>query len=218
MATSGPRLDSGIVSFDFQPSIGILARDIDKLGLEFSSFKEPLQKSIKDVMIPSFDKNFAAQGRPAWTPMSEATRMIREKFNGGGGGSTKLLDKTGALRTAVTSESLWSVSDTFAAVKSLPASVWYGNIHQAGFGGMGSHIKAQMKKGVPAAKAAQVAMRALDKKILSGHAKGGGGFASTIPARPFVMFQDEDEEAVARVFDEWLAIKLAEAGFIGGAL
>lgn len=203
---SGLRLDSGIVSFEFKPSIGILARDIELLGMSLSSFKEPLQRSIKEVMIPSFRKNFAAEGRPSWVPMSEATKMIRTRMGGGSAG--RLLHKTGALEHAVTQESLWSVTDVFAAVKALPASVSYGNVHQEGYGGMGRKVKAGMKKGLSPAMAAKAAMADLDKKILSGRGSSGGA-AVNIPARPFVMFQPEDEDAVMEIFDQWLTEQLA---------
>lgn len=215
---SGLRLDSGIISFDFQPSIGILARDVNKLGFDIADFKEPLQKSIKEVMIPSFEKNFAAEGRPSWVPMSEATKAIRQgRIGGGGGGGSKLLNRTGALRAVVTQESLWSVTDTFAAVRELPASVWYGNVQQAGYGGMARQVKAQMKKGVSAQAAAKAALKALDKKILSGAAASGGA-AVNIPARPFVMFQDEDEDAIMEVFDKWLGEIMLASGFTGTGL
>lgn len=213
---SGLRLDSGIVSFEFQPSIGILARDVDKLGMDINSFKEPLQKAIKEVMIPSFHKNFQAEGRPSWVPMSDATRLVRERL--GGGSSGRLLHLTGALQRAVEQESLWSVTDVFAAVKALPASVGYGNVHQEGYGGMGKQIKAKMKKGLSPTAAAKSVMSQLDKKILSGKATGSGGATVNIPARPFILFQDEDEEGVMQVFDDWLALKMAENGFAGGAL
>jgi phage gpG-like protein len=34
-----------------------------------------------------------------------------------------------------------------------------------------------------------------------------------IPARPFVMIQPKDAEAIQRVFDEWIAERAALAGF-----
>jgi phage gpG-like protein len=205
---SGLRLDSGIISFEFKPSVGILARDIDLLGMRLSTFREPLQRSIVEVMIPSIRKNFEAEGRPGWTPMAESTRLIRARL--GDRGSSRLLHRTGALEAAATSESLWSVTDVFAAVKALPASVGYGNVHQEGYGGMGRQVKAHMKRGVSPGAAAKAAMKALDKKILSGGmAGGGGGSTVNIPARPFVLFQDEDEDAIMEIFDLWLAEQLA---------
>lgn len=212
---SGLRLDSGILSFDFKPSIGILARDIDKLGMDISSFREPLEKSIRQVMIPSFRKNFEAEGRPGWTPMSEGTRAFRAKT--GKAQSSKLLHLTGALEAAVTSESLWSITDVFAAVRALPASVSYGNVHQEGYGGMGRVIKANVKKGMKPGEAAKAAMKALDAKILAGKAVTKG-VSVNIPARPFVMFQEEDEDDIMEIFDTWLGEQAAKSGFIGGAI
>jgi phage gpG-like protein len=39
--------------------------------------------------------------------------------------------------------------------------------------------------------------------------------AASIPARPFVLFQPEDEEAIERVFSDWLDERIARAGFNG---
>lgn len=213
MATmpSGLRLDAGIISFDFQPSIGILARDIDTLGEDISNFKAPLNWAIREVMAPSFEKNFASQGRPSWVPMSQSTQAIRARA----GQSGPLLNRSGSLKAAVTSPSLWTVTDTFAAVKSLPANVSYGNIHQEGYGGMGKVIKANMKRGMSASAAAKKAMADLDKKILAGGARRGGS-AAAIPARPFVLYQDEDAENIERIFSEWLAQKIELFALRGG--
>jgi phage gpG-like protein len=40
----------------------------------------------------------------------------------------------------------------------------------------------------------------------AGH--GGKGGAASLPARPFVMFQKEDEEAILEIFVEWLGDKI----------
>jgi phage gpG-like protein len=203
---SGLRLDQGIVSFEFQPSIGILARDIDKLGADISSFEEPLRRAIREVMVPSFKKNFQMEGRPSWVPMSEATRIIRGNKGQGG----KLLHRSGALERVVTQESLWSIGPNSATIRDLPSGVSYGKIHQAGFGGgggarsMASRIRTEMRGGRSSGEAAKLALQKLDRDILSGKARQGGGVANAIPARPFVLFQDEDLDAVQKVFDEWL--------------
>lgn len=202
----GLRLDQGIVSFEFSPSIGILARDIDTLGVEISSYEEPLKRAIRQVMVPSFRRNFQAQGRPSWVPMSEATRIIR----GRKGQGDRLLNRTGALQRAVTQESLWSVGPTSATIRDLPGDVSYGKIHQGGYGGggggrsMASRIRAEMRPGRTQGQAARAAMQKLDRDVLGGKARSGG-VANAIPARPFVMFQDEDLDAVQQVFDDWLA-------------
>lgn len=202
---SGLRLDEGIAAFEFKPSIGILARNVDKLGIDIRSFKEPLMRAIKQVMIPSFRQNFEQEGRPSWEPLSEATEMLRERD----GTSGPILDRTGRLKRTVQQINIWTVTRESATIRDLPPRIWYGKIHQAGVGGMGRLVKAELAKArqrgerISPGEAGNRAMKQLDKKLLSG--KGGGGGASVnIPARPFIVFQDEDMDGVYEVFQKWL--------------
>lgn len=209
---SGLRLDEGIVSFAFSPSIGIMARDIDKLGLEIRSFKKPLEKAIGAVMIPSFRRNFDAGGRPSWPPMAEATQTIRQEQGFGGAGD--LLVRTGQLRMNMGYKSIWTVTDTSASIQDLPDRIWYGKIHQEGQGGIRTRVGKILKAnpGMSPGTAAKRAMSSIDKDILSG--KAHTHTTSNIPARPFVMFQEEDMDAVYEVFQEWLGTLAAKAGWV----
>jgi phage gpG-like protein len=157
MASSGLRFDGGLVIFDFQPSIGIVASRYNTLGHKLSDFSEPLHEAITKVMIPSFAENFASGGRPEWTGLSEDTIKMA--------GDHDILIKSGNLEGAATSEGIWQVSSKSAAVTGMPADAWYGAIHQQGY---------------------------------------GGGATGAIPARPFIVFQDEDEYAIEEVFSDWL--------------
>jgi phage gpG-like protein len=201
----GLRLDEGIVAWEFKPSLGILARDIDKLGIDIRSFKEPLMRAIKTVMIPSFRKNFEEEGRPAWEPMAEATEMIRERE----GSSGALLNRTGALKRVMGQQNIWTVTRESASIQDLPEKVSYGKIHQEGLGGMGKRVKSVMAaakkqgKRISPGQAANIAQKQLDREILAGNT-GGGKASVNIPARPFVMFQDDDMDEVYNVFDIWL--------------
>jgi phage gpG-like protein len=116
-----PRLDQGIVSFEFQPSIGILARDMTTLSGNISTFRKPLEKAITSVMIPSFRQNFNAGGRPTWVPMAEATMVIRQDQGFGGAGN--LLVRSGDLRRVMAQKSIWSVTDESATILDLQV-VW----------------------------------------------------------------------------------------------
>jgi phage gpG-like protein len=84
---------------------------------------------------------------------------------------------------------------------------------------MGTRVKTQIKnaarKGKPISpgEAARRVNKQVDANIRAGKARGAGG-AVNIPARPFVMFQEEDVDAVHEVFDKWLAQEMAKAGFI----
>lgn len=162
-AVGGLRFASGL-QFDFQPSIGLLAARVEKLGMDLDDFREPLARSIKTVMIPSIQQNFEAEGRPSWPPLAEYTIQRR------GGDSGHILNVTGALEADATSFDIWHITDTAASIQSWPGRTWYAQIHQAGLRG---------------------------KKIY-------------IPARPFIMFQSEDEDDIKLVFMEWLEENLAK--------
>jgi phage gpG-like protein len=205
----GLRLDEGIAAFEFKPSIGILARDIDKLGIDIRSFREPLMRAIKQVMIPSFRQNFEEEGRPAWESLSEATEVLRERE----GTSGPILNRTGKLKRVAQQINIWTVTRESATIRDLPAKVWYGKVHQGGFGGMGPRINAEMSKAkkrgerISPAEAGRRATRQLDVELLGG--KGGGGKATVnIPARPFIVFQEEDMDGVYEVFQRWLEERL----------
>jgi len=204
----GLRLDEGIFAFEFKPSIGILARDVDKLGIDIRSFREPLTRAIKQVMIPSFRQNFEEEGRPAWEPLSEATEMLRERE----GTSGPILRRSGKLKRVAQQLNIWSITTESATIRDLPPRVWYGKVHQAGVGGMGRQVKAEIAKAakrgerISPGEAGKRAMKQLDKKLLAG--SGGRGSSVNIPARPFIVFQDEDMDGVYEVFQRWLEERL----------
>lgn len=218
---TAPRKDSGILAFDFSPTIGILARDLDKMGVDIRSWRVPLTNAVRNVMIPSFQENFQAGGRPdAWEPLSEATQLIRERA--GQSGST--LVRSGALKRNMGYMTMWDITDSYAIVKQLPDRVWYGAIHQSGYGTTAAQItgkiKVAAKKGVKlsAGAAAKQVMDDLDAKLRSALASGqpvgsSADRAHPIPARPFVMFQDEDLPKVDDEFRKWIDMRVAAAGF-----
>lgn len=171
MGNNGPRIDTGL-RFAFQPSIGISARRIDTLGLNIKSFREPLKRSIQQVIAPSFRKNFEVGGRPdPWEPLSDVTIDIR-------GSAEPILVRSGTLKKTMQQFNIWTVDTKKAALLDLPAKIQYGKIHQAGYGRRGS-----------------------------GQAK-----AAAIPPRPFAMIQDEDYEAIDRVFERWFLERMAMTG------
>lgn len=64
----------------------------------------------------------------------------------------------------------------------------------------------------------QATIAALPDRISYGsiHQSGsqsGSGRGSNIPARPFAVFQDADEEKISQVFDQWLAERARAAGW-----
>ena len=189
MADSVPQLT-------FSPSVGIIARDIDKLGMDIRSFREPLKRAVQQVIIPSIQRNFDEEGRPAWAPYAEATIDIREKMGEPVG---NLLDKTGALRQVMSHVNIWTINNNAAILLDLPQNVWYGKVHQ---GGYGSTMGGRIKKTGSAGAAFNSLQKSIANAIKTGTTIRTGDF--TIPARPFIMIQEEDVPNIQRVFEEWL--------------
>src|SRR3954454_23184877 len=211
----GIRIDEGIMQFDFKPSMGISAREIDRLGLEIRSFREPLKRAVQLVMAPSFKENFQSGGRPeAWEPLSASTITMRE-FAGIGGDQP--LVRSGLLRRTISQLNIWTITDTTATIRALPDKIKYGNIHQAGFAGTGASAKMtgylKKAKGDPGE-----AQKLLDDDLImsmrSGQRlHGGKRSVAAIPQRIFVNIQEEDYDKVELIFVAWLQERLASRGF-----
>ena len=194
------------VEFTFSPSLAILAGKVDKLGMDIRSFREPLHRAIKQVVIPSIKQNFADQGRPAWEPLNEDTLDIKNWK----GYPPDILRRTGKLAKVAAQQNIWTINEKAAAVKSLPESVFYGMVMQAGGTVFTSDGESKYTQGTDRRgggrfermRQAQLdAMRtgkAIRKKDKD---KRGSG---NIPARPFIMLQAEDEEEIGKVFAKWL--------------
>lgn len=127
-ALGGLQFSSHAIGIDIKltPSVTILAGDIMKLGLDIRSFREPLTRAIKQVIIPSIDKNFQVGGRPGWETLKEGT--IRNRHFS----AWPILEVTGKLRRRATQFNIWSISQTDATIPSLPSDVFYGAFHQGG--------------------------------------------------------------------------------------
>ena len=214
----GLRFDKVIESFEFKPSIGISAKRMMSLSEALQDMKEPLELSVTTVMTLSILENFMSGGRPKWEELSQVTIQRRQK-NGSG---DMILVRSGALADAASSKDIWSIGKTTAAVRSLPNNVWYGYVHQAGYEGGGGGKGAWFKKYQNAARrtlgteASQREVDGLASKIFDQRqAKHGPAprEASPIPARPFILFQDEDIDAIELVFSAWVESKIREAGF-----
>lgn len=191
------------LEIDFEPTIIVTTGRINKMGASFRSFKEPLTKSIRKVMMASIWENFESGGRPKWAPLAEATLLIRQRWGHPG---TDPLVWTGALSEVASSFNIWTITQSYASIQSLPTSVWYGKIHQAGYEGPGSQ-----RSGVSKGKRDKTSLYARQRAMLKGEISVAKGGAATIPARPFIMFQEEDVDKIHEIFDEWLGKKIGDA-------
>ena len=233
LAASGLRLDTNItsVNWSFKPSVGIVARDVDRLGLAISDFKVPLTRSVENVMIPSIRQNFVVGGRPSWEPLSTETEYRRESK---GFGSGPTLVRTGALQRAATSLDIWSIGSAFATVKALPEEVAYGAVHQGGasvgstnsFSKWIQRAKSELGKQASVREVTSFAFSLMDtarsgKKHYA--APGAGiyheGEGIHIPARPFIVIQDEDGEEIEAIFAVWLEeVAISQGRWSGGVI
>lgn len=159
----------------------ILANDIDKLSMSFKSFKEPLTKSLNDVIIPSIEANFAAQGRPGWQPLSPNT--IRDRIRKGYGAGP-ILQRTGRLMKEATRKNIWEVSSDMLKLRTVyfDQKVPYAQYHQLGANTRGSG-GGKLKKFVGSA-----GSKLSVPKV---------GF---LPARPFVQLTMDEEVEIATIF------------------
>jgi phage gpG-like protein len=182
-----------VVSVDmhFEPSVGILARKVDKLGLNIRSFREPLLRSVRQVMVPSIRQNFDSGGRPPWEGL--AGKTIYRK------GHARPLIKSGSLRRVATQINIWKIDSEKALVSDLPDKVWYGKVHQAGYGGGTATRRVGIKN----------IQTGITTYFEESGAEAGTG---AIPARPFIVLQPEDLDAIERVFGDWLDEKIIAAG------
>lgn len=152
------------VSFsgEFSRDALILANDLQSFAAYgIRSFREPLTKSVREVIIPSIRNNFAAEGRPSWEPLAPTTVLSR-------GASGPILNRTGRLLKVATQFNIWTYTRDSATITGIDSRVKYAGYHQGG--------------------------------------------TRKMPARPFVVLQDEDEEQIERIFAEWVDDRLRRVG------
>lgn len=209
VSIAGLRFDTNLSSalvptLTFEPSIGISAGKLLAMSAGIESMKDPLTQAVKEVMTKSIAQNFATGGRPTWEPLSEATVSIR-------GSSEPVLVRSGNLARVAITEDIWTITDKAAIIRDLPDDVWYGKVHQAGY--EGASMSALIKKHGGDISAA---MEAHTNSLLNALAgtedlTGQSRTSPSIPARPFLDFQDEDEDDIERIFENWLGVEFDKA-------
>lgn len=178
------------LGYSFSPTMAMSAKAFDKLGLDIRSFRVPLKRAIQQVIAPSIGQNFVANGRPdAWMPYSDSTVQMKMNDPKNRFGEGDMLRRSGLLWKTMQQYNIWTVTQTQAAILQLPQKVWYGAIHQAGFGQSAAEV-APARGGMFLSPAELKAM--------------GGGAKVRIPARPFVMFQSQDIDRIQEIFADWV--------------
>lgn len=225
MATvRGLKLHENIMQFeDMSPTIGILAKDVDRFDLDIRSFRVPLERSISQVMGPSFRRNFDVGGRPAWAPLSETTKLIKRRLGYGDKGT---LVRTGLLRRVVGQKNIWSIGRNGALITGKETG-WqrkadrgrtvgmYARLHQGGYEGQMMSARTEREGGQ------REGLLSLFDEINEALASGSVLTASRsqpIPARPFIVMQGDDMDDIEEVFGDWLderMTRIFEKGAIG---
>jgi phage gpG-like protein len=178
------------IDIDFVPPVSLLIADVLRLGVRLRTFREPLEKAVREVVIPSFKRTWEAEGRPEpWHELSpytiarktgESMSIETAGFSGGSGapilvstpiqrerGQHKSEGRGGALKVRATSFKIWTFTKDSAYVSGA-GIFFYGPIHQL------------------------------------------GASSARIPARPFLILQDEDLDKIEKVFLDWEERKLLE--------
>lgn len=174
------------ITINFEGGAGIFATKLDKLGMDIRSFREPLKRAVQQVVIPSIRVNFIKGGRPRWTELAEST--VKQKH-----GNMRPLQDTGRLMRTMGYLNIWTLTQDRAFIADLPQNIWYGKVQQ---NGLGREVR------TPGALNPLTGRRGPDI------VESGGG----IPARPFVMIQEQDIPKIQKVFDDWLQERIAKAG------
>lgn len=217
------RFDRHLERFEFKPSLGIVAKQLEKLGEELQDMREPLTDAVKDIMQYSILENFMSGGRPEkWEGLTRYTVKRRN------GKAEPILVWTGALAEGGSSPSIWSIGKQTAVIRDLPQKIWYGKVHQSGIEGTSDgeqsgnwmdKYRSEAKKLAPRANARDIdklAMKLSDpifrkKQGLSASSSGGGSNdTATVPARPWAMFQEEDIDNIEIIFALWIEEKVDE--------
>jgi phage gpG-like protein len=178
------------------PTPMLLVAQFNKLGLDIRSFREPLKRSIQQVVAPSLRKNFAARGRPeAWQELADSTYQIKSS-KGFGSAADFPLVRTGRLQTIAGQLNLWKIDGLEgAATLNLPDEVFYGGIHQAGSGSDSGGVYTRKNR------------RTGQTSTVS---FGSPGY---VPQRIWALLQDEDIDGIEDVFESWLQERVRSAGF-----
>jgi len=197
LGTSSNLRQNVVISLKFEPSIGIAAGRIEKLGVDIRSYRVPLHAAVRDVMTKSITRNFDMGGRPKWTRLAKGTIDNRVRLGYGAG---PILVRSGHLKRVAGQINIWDISRTSAVIRDMPDDTW-GKLHQQGYEGSGGS-----PMDIGAALTDKKAMKALQAQL-----SGGTRSAPTIPARPFLVIHPKDEKDIELIFRAWLGARVQAA-------
>jgi phage gpG-like protein len=167
-----------------------LSKNVDLLKAYFETYILPY-KQAATVVTGSVMKNFREGGRPeAWKPLSPLTYFIRSHRSGKKNTQAKtLVDTARTMNSIVPHFSLDAKGGQFGAKTNVKHAR---RLHFGGLSDASSVVIGAFKRNTPSGGTARV--RSYVMNIKSGH---------QIPARPFMMVQEEDKPVIRQVFIDW---------------
>ena len=187
--TASNRAKAGLKKmFEFDLKTSDTARRyIQKVERKIGTTRAPLAKASL-IMLRSVDKNFREEGRPKkWKGLSPMTIGLRRK--GKKGGRPKILQDTGRLKGSIAAK----IHKDHAVVGT---NVKYARLHQFGGTTKAKTLKIKQHR----RKITQAFGRAITPKRITVRAHDMRIGPKKIPARPFLLFQKEDIEAIQKLF------------------
>jgi len=177
----------------------------------------PLLKKVQVYMMGSISKNFRAEGRPRrWASLSKRTVAMRRKGargQGVAGGRPQILRDKGILMASVTARSARGAVRTITRdAMILGTRLAYAAAMQLGKAGRTVRQKVKAHKRGPYTRQANLFLGFAHPVAVRAHRVRAHvrtvRFGPT-PARPFLMFQDEDVEQIRHMVADEL-VKAAE--------
>lgn len=185
----------------------LFASDIDKLDMKFKTWKEPLQQSRDEVVIPSVRENFDQEGRPKWTPLKPQTLQNRMYMGYARG---PILDRSGRLRRIATQKNIWSIvsgvgregADMLSLnVNYLDGKVPYAEFHQLGAGVRRGRRVGDIQKRITSSGKTTSRFRHRE----ANPALGGDIRTFRLPPRPFIQLTVEEEAEIYTIFFNFMS-------------
>ncbi len=111
-------------------AIRLFRKDLQDMARDLAGtnrMRQPLLDSAKEVLIPSFNKNFQVGGRPRWEPsVPISTYRIEKKASG-----SPTLWVTGKMKKAATRMARFKVLENKMTYGYFPPTVWYAMVHDS---------------------------------------------------------------------------------------
>lgn len=108
------------------PQLRATEQALENMRREFRNFREPLKRSVRQVLVPGIKLNYRVEGRPPWLPLAPETVRRRK------GKAHPILVRTGLMRRRSTQINVWHVDRHRAWPRFIDFKATYARYHQGG--------------------------------------------------------------------------------------